>query len=279
MPEITHLYPQLCDPISIEQWHEEVEFLEMKHPQDWDMIDNDLFTCQYGYIKLGFLLTKIRNTCGWKYCRDKFSSFKNWCQSRIKLSVWQVNQYIEAAEIARYLNTHSSGLLPKNLSQCLALKKAYDAEVGYYEERPKLIEAWTQITEQYPAHQITAGKIHAIADPDWVNSQISKVDRATTARAARQAAKRGMTLNEYLAELMDQEEYEESFVPDPNPEPQSPEIIEVMDNLDRKFQAITQSVVSIPSKIIFDNALDRLDELMNSLIGQFIPPTKGVARE
>jgi hypothetical protein len=258
---------------SLEDWYREIQDIDIKDPWGWDWLNNQLFNTQYSYIKLGFLLTKIRNTCAWKYCGEKFHSFKQWCREIVHLPIWQVNQYIEASEIANYLKNHASGVLPKNLAQCMALKKAYHAEVEYYGERPQLDAAWANVTHHYKPHQITAGKIHATVDPDWQDNQPSKIERTIVDRAVQQAAKKGMTLNEYLGDLIGQDEYEETI--DLNPtETQSDitdEQVAALDALDRQFKAIDKPVE--PKKII-DRTVDSFDRLMDNLIGQFIPPVQ-----
>jgi hypothetical protein len=256
---------------TLNQWVDEIQFLDMHQPAEWEQVDEELFTAQYSYIKLGLLLTKIRNTASWKYCAGKFESFKAWCQSRVNVAVWQATQYIEAAEIAMYLARTSCEVLPKNLSQCLALRKAYHAEVTYYGERPQLSAAWANVTNHYKPHEITAGKIHATVDPDWLDNQPSKIDRSIVDRAVQQAAERGMTLNEYLGELIGADEDEGSVVPKPSYLPDQ-EAIEILDALDREFKAIG----SIEPKKIMETAVNSFDRLLDNLIGQFIPPVQRV---
>jgi hypothetical protein len=249
---------------TLNQWVDEIQFLDMRQPSEWEEVDEELFTAQYSYIKLGLLLTKIRNTSSWKYCAGKFESFKAWCQSRVNVAVWQATQYIEAAEIAMYLARSGCEVLPKNLSQCLALRKAYHAEVTYYGERPQLSAAWANVTNHYQPHQITAGKIHAIVDPDWIDNQPSKIDRSIVDRAIQQAAERGLTLNEYLGELISADEDEGSVDPNPSQTPDQ-EQIEILDALDLKFKAIK-------TEKIIEATVNQFDRLMDNLIGQFIPP-------
>ena len=248
---------------TLEQWVDEIQMLDMHQPSEWEDVDEELFTAQYSYIKLGLLLTKIRNTASWKYCTGKFESFKAWCQARVNVAVWQATQYIEAAEIAMYLVRTGCEVLPKNLSQCLALRKAYHAEVSYYGERPQLDAAWANVTNHYQPHQITAGKIHATVDPDWLDNQPSKIERTIVDRAVQQAAKRGMTLNEYLGELIGADEDEGAVDPNPSYIPDQAEV-EALDALDLKFKAIK-------TEKIIEATVDSFDRLMHDLIGQFIP--------
>lgn len=254
---------------TIQDWVEEIDDLDMKDPSHWWQIECELTSSQYSYIKFGLLLTKIRNKCGWKYCGDKFASFKDWCLARIHLPIWQVNQYIEAAEIATYLRNFGARILPKNLSQCLALKKAYEAEEGYYGERPQLESAWEQVTNHYQPHQITAGKIHAIVDPEWADNQPSKIDKQLANRVWEQAKKRGMDINEYLQNLLDEDEeqeiYSEDYLADsdkqfqPNPEQQA--IIDRVEYQWLKPQAAKKSIVETGNEII-----DRMDDFFNAML-------------
>ncbi len=252
---------------TISDWVEDVNILDMKQPSEWENVDQELFTAQYSYIKLGLLLTKIRNTCGWKYCASKFDSFKTWCQSRINLNVWQANQYIDAAEIALYLIGTGVKVLPKNLSQCLALRKAYQAEESYYGERPQLDAAWAQVTNHYQPHQITAGKIHAMVDPEWADNQPLKIDRALVDRIAQQAKARGMNLNEYLGELLDddkqQNDYWEDYVTNiDNPDPElNAEQLAILDRVEYQWLKPKQSILEMGNEVI-----DRMDAFFNSML-------------
>jgi hypothetical protein len=260
---------------TIAEWFEQVQLMDMRQPSEWEAVDAELFTAQYSYIKLGLLLTKIRNTSSWKYCAGKFESFKNWCTARVHLAVWQANQYIEAAEIAMYLAGTGAEILPKNLSQCLALRKAYHAEETYYGERPQLDAAWANVTEHYQGHQITAGKIHAIVDPDWQENQPSKIDKTIVDRAVQNAAKKGMTLNEYLEDLIGQDEYDPESVSS-TPHPIDPELAQAVDALDRQFQKQPDRTVTTTQKRT--QALNMFDNLMNDLVGQFIPPVNRTSK-
>jgi hypothetical protein len=250
---------------TIADWVEDVNVLDMKQPTEWEIVDSELFTAQYSYIKLGLLLTKIRNTSAWKYCGTKLESFKAWCQSKINLNVWQANQYIDAAEIALYLIGTGTSVLPKNLSQCLALRKAYQAEESYYGERPQLDAAWAQVTNHYQPHQITAGKIHAIVDPDWADNQPSKIDRTIVDRAVELAKKRGVDLNEYLGDLLDEDAalYDEwaTNQDDPEDDPQlNAEMQAIVDRVEYQWLK-PKSVLEMGDLVI-----DRMDEFFNSML-------------
>ena len=122
----------------------------------------------------------------------------------------------------------------------MSLKKVYDAEVGYYGDRPKLDQAWANLTNHYKPHEITANKIHAEINPNWADNQPAKVSKIITDRAIKNAAERGMDLNEYLDDLMNAEEYDAQPDPEvhqPDPELDSPEVMAMLDDLDRQFAA------------------------------------------
>jgi hypothetical protein len=103
---------------------------------------------------------------------------------------------------------------------------------------------------------------------DWLDNQPSKIDRKIVDRAVQQAAERGMTLNEYLGELIGADEDEGSVVPNPSYLPDQ-EAIEILDALDREFKAIK-------TEKIIEATVDSFDRLMDNLIGQFIPSVKRV---
>jgi hypothetical protein len=236
----------------------------MHQPSEWDEVDAQLFDSQYGYIKLGLLLTKIRNTSAWKYCGTKFDDFKTWCRSMINLPVWQATQYIEAAEIALYLVRTGNTMLPKNLSQCLALRPAYHAEEGYYGDRPQLDAAWANVTNHYQAHQITAGKIHAIVNPDWQDKQATKPSKTMLDRAAKIAKERGISIDELLSDLLDG--YEEPIA-------DAADVDDVV-TLNQEQQEIVDRVEYQWLKPQPEKIVETFDRLMDNLVGRLIPKVR-----
>jgi hypothetical protein len=229
------------------------------HHNNLDTAEYQLITAQYSYVKFGLILEKFRNECFWKYFREKFLSFREFCQKRIGMNVWQVNSQIKAAHIATRLVYAGFVELPRNISQALAL---CDLPVE------RLCEVWGNITRNLASHKITADAIKREIDPDFEpkNSNI-RIPRKLNERIIREALEHDLSVPEYLERLVNSrslsDEPDESVIVEnlvEYPEGGS----EILDALDRKFKSLqTQKIVT--------THIARFDNLMNDLIGQFLP--------
>jgi hypothetical protein len=245
------------------------------HKSDVDDWEADLMTGQYAYVKFGLLLERIRNGCWWNRCKEKFSDFRAFCQSKINLNIWQVINAIKSANVAVRLANLGFDQLPRNASQALKL-----AELSM----DRLAEVWGNVVKSCKAHKITALAIESQINPDKQPTH-SKVRLPSTVadRIYLNAARWGLSVEEYLTGLIQEEDsiYSPDNEETEKDEPASDrsefteEQVQILDALDRQFQA-TQPVE--PKKII-EAAVDSFDRLMNNLIGQFIPPVKTVANE
>lgn len=215
----------------IDKWVSEILTLDTKWATDWDDWDNYLDESQYSYVRLGLLLEKIRNTSFWQLVAGKFSSFRDWCSARMKLNIWQVNSYIEAAQVALYLNGADLEI-PRNYSQAVALIPAYKAEEGYYGERPELDRVWAEACK---LKKVTADAIKRIFDPSIVEKESTKLSKGFLEKAKKAAAKQGLTLEEYLEHLIDADTDEGAVI---ETLPFTPEEDAAVDNLDRQFRSI-----------------------------------------
>lgn len=252
----------------IDNWIDEIQYLDTKWAEDWDDWENYLDESQYSYIRLGLLLEKIRNTNYWKLAQGKFTSFREWCLSRMKLNIWQVNSYIEASKIALYLNGGNLEV-PRNYSQAVALIPAYKAEEGYYGERPELDRVWDEACK---LKKITADAIKRIFDPSIVETESTKLSKGFLEKAKKAAAKQGLTLEEYLEHLIDADTDEGAVV---EPLPFTQEDRSAVDSLDRQFRSIAPNpqpevsivpvaipVATVPVVQQVGNAIDRMRQAM-----------------
>ena len=234
---------------------------------DMTEVENELMISQYAYVKLGLILEKVRNQCMWKKCLEKFSDFRSFCQRKVNLTIWQATNAIKSAEVAVKLSFLGFTDLPRNASQALKMADLSMERLG---------EVWGSVIKNYAPHEITAGKIHATIDPEWADKQPSKIERAIVQRAAKQAAKKGMELNEYLDDLLGQDEWDEVIDPNPtgNQHESDEELEKVMDALDLKFKAQAQSKVSIEPKKIIEETLDTFDRMRAEMFDRYLPKWK-----
>ncbi len=225
----------------IDEWVNAAFDIDARQPTEWAELDEQLITTQYAYIKFGLLLERIRTNCFYKYAQVKLSTFKQFCTEKIRLTVWQANSYIQAAKVAVYLAQAGFEILPKNYSQAAALIKVYNSEVGYYQERPALIAAWENILAANTPTEITTYRINAEIDPDWAEKQSMKLPKVLLDRAKKMAKAKGITVGEYLTDLMDEDE-EPDDICVVAPIELSTEEVQILDDLDREFTTLSERI-------------------------------------
>ena len=219
----------------IEEWKTDLFNLNFKDIDGWNDGNRAIASAQYAYIKFGLILEKIRNECAYKYCEDKLKTFAQFCRQKLKLTVWQANSYIEAAATAMYLVDSGFEILPKNYSQAVVLTKAKKMETGYYQDHPKLEEIWYSLTSNTASEKITAQAIEKAIDPDYEHKQSLRLPKRLLDRAKIQARLRGITVEEYLDELMNGDA-EDSRPADPEVASQvTPEMSEIIDELELQW--------------------------------------------
>jgi hypothetical protein len=229
---------------------------------DIDETEYQLAVSQYAYIKFGLVLEKVRNQCMWKRCTQKFADFRQFCQSKVNLSIWQVLNAIKSARVAVNLVWLGFTELPRNASQALKLADLSIERLG---------EVWGNVVASCPAHKITALAIESQINPDKQPTSETVRLPARVAEALRgQAIAAGMTLTEYLEELAFVGDDEDSIEQTEMPIEINAEMSAIIDRVEYQWLK--------PSNII-DRTVDRFDNLMIDLIGQFIPPVRKVANE
>jgi hypothetical protein len=154
----------------IEEWKADLFDLNFKDVDGWSDANRALASAQYAYIKFGLILEKIRNQCAYKYCEDKLKTFAQFCRQKLKLTVWQANSYIEAADTAMYLADSGFEVLPKNYSQAAVLTKAKKLELQWLEPKSEQITTTTPIStfDKEPSFWIS---IAALISQSWTNPQ------------------------------------------------------------------------------------------------------------
>jgi hypothetical protein len=240
-----------------------------RHDIDWN--EWELMNSQFAYIKFGLILERFRNESWWNRCKEKFSDFKNFCERKINLNVWQANDAIASARSALRLAKIGFPELPRNASQALALSKL---------SLDRACDVWENICDKFAPHKITAAIIKqeiAPAAQPLKAKMMLPVDLVD--RIHHEAAQRGLSVNDYLAESL----FGEDTSPEPQgePEPVDPVVDEIMDALDRKFKAHGSPSASaidrpVEPKKIIEATAESFDRLMNDLIGQFIPSVRKV---
>lgn len=254
-------------PSLVTGWLIEAFDTDARHPSEWAELDEQLATTQYANIKFGLLLERIRAKCSYKYAKAKLSSFKDFCTQKIHLTVWQANSYIQAAKVAVYLAQAGFDILPKNYSQAATLVKVYNQEVGYYEERPALERAWKNILAANVPTEITTDRINAEIDPDWAEKRSSKLPKTLLDRAKKIAQAKGLTVREYLTDLMDGDEETEEIESAITLELSDADV-QVLDDLDLGFSALSEQISSddrTVNNIIIERIAERILRIIEAV--------------
>jgi hypothetical protein len=250
--------PLFLDEI-ITEFYRECSYLAA---DDMNRVETELLTSQYAYVKFGFVLEKVRNQCMWKRCAQKFADFRQFCQQKVNLTIWQANNAIESANVALKLVSLGFTELPRNASQALALAKLSIERLG---------EVWEQIIQNHEPHKITADIIKYAIDPDKEpSSSTIRLPKHVIDALTERAISCGMTLGEYLAELAAVGEDDDEVSPQEVKFEVNPEMAAIIDRVEYQWlKPISENFLET-----VDRSVDAFDRLMDNLIGQFIPPVR-----
>jgi hypothetical protein len=222
---------------------------------DTNEIESQLMKSQYAYVKFGMLLERIGKQCIWKNWAEKFTDFRQFCQSKVNLNIWQVSNAIKSAKVALQLSFMGFEELPRNASQALKLSGLSVDRLG---------EVWTNILQKCAGHKITAAAIEQEIHPDaqpMRSSVMLPVELAD--KLSREALMRGVSVAEYIGELMDLEQAESDAV-----EPVTEELpIEdiLADLLD------PTEVVSIEPVEIIKSVGNSIDRMRAEMFDRYLP--------
>lgn len=185
----------------IAEFTDEVLYLDRDNTND---IENQLMTSQYAYVKFGMMLEAIRNQSWWKRWSEKFKDFREFCQKKVNLNIWQVANAIKSAQVAVKLSFMGFEDLPRNASQALKLSELSPDRLG---------EVWAGVLGKCEGHKITADAIAQEINPDAQPMRSSvMLPVAIADKLSREAVMRGISIGEYIQELMDLEQAESDTV-------------------------------------------------------------------
>jgi hypothetical protein len=239
----------------ISEFSDDVVWLDKCNIND---IESQLMKSQYAYVKFGMILEKIGKQCMWKHWQEKFTDFRQFCETKVNLNIWQVSNAIKAANVALRLSFMGFTELPRNASQALKLD-------GLSLER--LGEVWGNILKKCASHRITADAIAKEINPDVQPSKSSvMLPTGIADKLSREAVMRGISVAEYIQELMDLEQAEAETVEPENLVAQVDQ--EIADLLDRV------EVVSIAPKKIIKSVGNSIDRMRAEMFDRYFPKWK-----
>lgn len=226
--------------------------------RDMDEVEWQLMNSQYSYIKFGLVLEKVRNQCMWKACVEKFADFRQFCQRKVNLNIWQVANAIKSAQVAVRLAFLGFEELPRNASQALKMADLSIERLG---------EVWGNVLATCQGHKITAGAIEMAINPDKQSStETLRLPAGVAEALRRQAINYGLTLPEYLERLANGEELEPE-PPTSEPTISDEDMTEIMDNLDLKFAKLSKSQGRKSVTQIASEVASSIDDLFTGILG------------
>lgn len=253
----------------IELFQDEVLDVHKSEVDDWEA---DLMISQYSYVKFGLLLEQVRNGSWWNRCKEKFYDFRQFCQKKINLNIWQVANAIKSAKVAVNLAFLGFEEFPRNASQALKLADLSIDRLG---------EVWGNILKKCEGHKITADAIAKEINPEVqsVNATI-RIPVTLLDKLQQQAIDCEMTLDEYLEMLVNERIAADNKVePTENPTP-----FDVRDHLhdyDTQVQAIEPKPVSIAPKPvviapveIIKSVGSSIDRMRQAMYDRYLPKWK-----
>jgi hypothetical protein len=233
--------------------------------REMDEVEWELMNNQYSYIKFGLILEKVRNQSWWKNCVEKFNDFRQFCQSKINLNIWQAANAIKSAQVAIRLAFLGFEELPRNASQALKMADLSIERLG---------EVWGQVLKTCQGHKITAGAIEMAVNPDKQSStETLRLPAGVAEALRRQAIDYGLTLPEYLERLANGEQLEPE-PPTSEPTISDEDMNEIMDNLDLKFAKLSKSQGRKSVAQIASQVADSIDSLFTGILGNICQPMR-----
>lgn len=226
----------------------------------------------FGFVRMGIAARTIKLQKLWNR-KDEYKNWSDFCVRGLGKTAWAIDRTIDAALVVMKLIDFGHTILPTCEAQCRPL-------VGFLSDiNGKISEVWDEVTAYYEPSKITAGKIENVARPDKA-IKAEKIGKTTMQRLERVAKERGVSIDQLLDELLDEVEEPLEIQTPPIPTPDLPDRFEqIMEDLDLKFAASSNHPPATqprpkpkPDPIPASRIINALDDIMNGLIGQFIPP-------
>lgn len=225
------LYDPLCPSIaSLIEYVEEANWEGNSISIEW--ATHEIKNHLTGFVRAGFVAGIVRRYR--LYSRQKFASFKEWCEKVLGRAHWQVKRLIDAARVVVELAQAGFETLPTCVSQCQPLAKFLPkgelSDVG-----GAVIEKWREVLGVLPPHLITATAIAEVVDdnPKPRKAKIT-VSQELRDRLSRAAVERGLSTEDLLANLLDELEGESE--PDDEEEKETTDDSLTISEADRLYQ-------------------------------------------
>ncbi|ELS04821.1 Ribbon-helix-helix protein, copG family [Xenococcus sp. PCC 7305] len=195
-----HLPPELYDPLppSIEDLLIYEEELSSECPYiTYEWATHEIKNHMINWVRVGLVAEKVRY---YKLWQGKFASWQEYCQQALGKAKWQIHKTIEAARVTLYLARAGFETLPNCEAQASKLAKTAP-------EDQDLIISWRKVLDAVPKHLISANAIGRTFGEEPKKQRLN-VPTELYEKLERKARDRGISVNELLGQLLDDEETE-----------------------------------------------------------------------
>jgi hypothetical protein len=172
------------------------------HNITWEWAINEIKNHMSGWVRVGLVAAKVRL---YRLYKGVYATFQEFCQKRLKLPFWKINNLIKAAQVVMDLAQAGYEVLPTCEAQARPLVRFI--EDGLY-------EVWDKVLRSFPPHQITAAAIESITDPDKPKKLTLRVNKNLGEKLQRKALDLGISVETLIEQMLDEEDGEPESEPD-----------------------------------------------------------------
>ena len=230
-----------------------------------------------GWIKAGIVAGEMKLKSLWKYSDQGFKNFADYCQRGLGRSSWYIDRIIDAAKLVTTLASFGFETLPNCEAQARPLVKAFKLSAE------NAITLWDSVLKEHQPENITAARVAAIADPNFEQKQLATPSKIAIDRIRKLADREGISVDEFLNNLMDGYEDEGSSIELTPVEVVDPiDSEEILANLDLAFSKKSFKAKPIHSVIpvsiepidIIKSVGSGIDRMRSTMYDRYFPKWK-----
>lgn len=203
----------------------------------------DLKSFQTSFVKIGLLAYKVKVYKIWK---KEYKSFKEFCEKALQVSHWQIEKCIRAARIMLELIQAGFKILPNCKSQCEPLWTIFKRS-----GTEKLVKCWQRVIDTTKPHNISNSSICeslGIRKKDHRRKQLLD-------RLREKAIREGMSLDDYLESILNEQEETEPVEPEKIEEWEE-DVEALVEERDREVRKV--SFFTLPLKSVWEGLIEQI---------------------
>ncbi|MDY7016521.1 MAG: hypothetical protein SVX43_23575, partial [Cyanobacteriota bacterium] len=210
------------------------EVLGEGHHLNLEWAQREIEDYSTAFARVGLVANVVRR---YRLYKDKFDSFKDWCERALKRSHVRILQLINAARVCLALAEEGFDILPQCEAQCRPLVQ-FLSKNRLFSDNELLAEKWREVCDRIPPHLLTADRIREVLGMPPQRQRLS-LSPGLKKRLRDRAQQQGLTEEQLIEQLLD--ELDESKVVEP---PSEAELAEWEDDLEDLKSEYDQPVVS-----------------------------------